>query len=202
MANKVSKTQRFADSLSTSNLIIVAVLISILSLGITIVIGRSLVNSMMLNAKIIGRKSTANKQIKSNYDALKSLQTEYNGLGAIRDVVETSLPKRPSLPELYSMMENLGNTSQVTTQSVSPTATTDQDAAPGTGVQKLTVSVAVTGNYASIKKYLNNLELSARPLHVDSINLGGNDSVMQASITLTTYYQGAADLSIGSEVIK
>jgi len=202
MANKPNKAQKFADSLSTSNLIVVAVLISFLSAGIAIVVGRSLINNMVLNARVISKKNAANKQISNNYTALKNLQTEYNGLGAIRETIETSMPKRPNLPELYTMMENLGNTSQVTTQSVSPTTTTDVDAVPGTGLQKLTVSVSVSGSYASIKTYLKNIELSARPLHIDSLNLGGNDTTMQASIVMTTYYQGAADLSIGSEVIK
>lgn len=202
MATKTSKTQKFADSLSTSNLIVVAVLLSFLSMGVALVIGRGLVSNMVLNAKIIGRKSSANKQITKNYNALKNLQTEYNGLGAIRDAVETSMPKRPSLPELYSMMENLGNSSQVNTQTVAPTATTDENAAPGSDIMKLPVAVSVSGSYANIKKYLHNLEMSARPLHVDSITLGGNDTTMQASITLTTYYQGDADLSIGSEVVK
>lgn len=202
MANKVSKTQKFADSLSTSNLIVLAVLLSFLSVGIGLLVGRGLISNMLLNAKIVSRKNAANKQISANYNALKSLQTEYNGLGALRDTVESSMPTRPSLPELYAMMENLGNTSQVTTQSVSPTTTTDQDAPAGSGLQKLPLSVSVTGSYASVKKYLVNLEMSARPLHVNSITLGGNDTTMQASITITAYYQGPADLSIGSEVVK
>lgn len=205
MANKVkkeSKKQAFANSLSTSNLIALSILVGILSVVVAIVVGRMLLTSMMLNARVIGKKSAANKQISANYDNLKSLQSEYSSLGALRETATSALPTRPSLPQLWATLENIGNTSGVATNSVSATATSDTEAPAGGAVQQLTLSVSVQGSYTAVQTYLQNLELSTRPLRVTNITLSGTNNTVQANLTVVTYYQGAADLKVGSEVVQ
>lgn len=198
----ITRRQAFANSLSTSNLIAVAILISVISIILALVIGKMLVDGMMLNARVIGKKSAASKQINTNYDNLKNLQNEYNSLGALRDTATTALPTKPDLPQLWSMMENIGNSSGVATNSVNSVATSDTDAQPGSAVQELPITVSVQGSYAAIQSYLQNLELSTRPLRVTNVTLSGTNNAVQANLTITTYYQGAADLNIGSEVVQ
>lgn len=199
---KVSKRQAFANSLSTSNLIALSILIGVLSVLLALVVGKALVGSMMLNARVIGKKSAASKQINANYDALKGLQGEYNALGAMRETVATALPNKPDLPQLWAMMENIGNASGVATTSVNSVSTSDSVAAAGGPVQSLPISVAVQGTYPAIQSYLQNLEASTRPLRVTNITLSGTNNSIQANLTITTYYQGPADLSVGSEALQ
>lgn len=205
MATKNKKTtskQAFASNLSTSNLIALAILVGILSVVIALIIGRMLVSSMMLNARVIGKKSTASKQISANYDNLKKLQDEYNSLGATRETITTALPTKPSLPQLWAMMENLGTSSGVSTGSVTSVATSDAEAPAGGTVQQLPINVSVQGSYAAVQDYLKNIELSTRPLRVTNVTLSGTNNTVQANLTIVTYYQGAADLNVGSEVVQ
>jgi Tfp pilus assembly protein PilO len=205
MANKVkkvSKKQAFANSLSTSNLIALAILAGVLSVVLAVIIGRMLLGTMTLNARVISKKSQANKNISANYENLKSLQSEYSSLGALRETVTTALPTKPNLPQLWATLENIGNSSAVSTNSVSTSVVSDAEAPAGSTVQQLTISVAVQGSYTAVQDYLKNLELSTRPMRVTSVSLSGTNNAVQASLTVVTYYQGAANLQVGSEVVK
>lgn len=197
-----ARKQAFASNLSTSNLIAAAILVGVLSIAVALIVGRMLLSSMMLNARVIGKKSAANKQISTNYNNLKSLQGEYNGLGANRETITSALPTKPNLPQLWAMLENISNSSGVTTSSVSSTITSDAEAPVGSTVRQLPISVSVQGSYVSIQDYLKNIELSTRPLRVTNITLSGTSNTIQANLTIVTYYQGAADLSVGSEVVR
>lgn len=201
-ATKVTRRQAFANSLSTSNLIAISILIAIVSVVLALILGRMLVNNLMLNSRVISKKTAASRQINANYDALKGLQDEYNSLGATRDKIAAALPNRPSLPELWSMFENIGNESGVTTTSLSTTATEDVEAPAGGEAQSLNVVLSVRGSYDAVQKYLKNLEISSRPVRVTNVTLSGTSSVIQASLNATTYYQGPADLTVGSEVVQ
>lgn len=199
---KDARKQAFASNLSTSNLIALALLVGILSVAVALLVGRMLLGSMMLNARVIGKKSAANKQISANYDNLKSLQNEYNSLGASRETINSALPTKPNLPQLWAMMENIGNSSGVSTSSVSSVTLSDAEAPAGGPVQQLPITVSVQGSYAAIQDYLKNLELSTRPLRVTNVTISGTNNTVQANLTIVTYYQGAADLKVGSEVVK
>lgn len=202
-SNKKPTTKRaFASNLSTSNLIAGAILVSVLSVVLALVIGRMLVDSLMLNARVIGKKSAASQQMNANYDALKGLEDDYNSLGATRETVATALPTRPDLPVLWAMLENIATTSGMTTNSVNSTATTDVDAPAGGPVQQLPITVSVQGSYTALQEYLKNIERSTRPLRVTNINLSGTNNAVQATLTITTYYQGAAKLDASSEVVQ
>ena len=203
MASKKPTTKKaFASNLSTSNLIAGAILVGIMSIVIGILIGRLLLDNMMLNARVIGKKSAANKQITTNYNNLKQLQGEYNGLGSLRDTIATALPTKPSLPQLWAMMENIGNSSGVGISSVSSASTSDAEAPAGGGVQQLPITVSAQRSYTAIQSFLANMELSSRPLRVTNVAISGTNNQIQATMTVTTYYQGAADLKVGSETVQ
>lgn len=204
MASKTTPKQKdsFVNSLSTSRLIIGAVAVSAVCVVVAFIVGRALIGNLVLNAKVINKKSAANKQISTNYDNLKAMQTDYDALGATRDVINNSLPTKPDLPALWAMLENIGTTSGVSTTTVGSPVTADQVAAPARSPQAVEVNVAVAGSYASIQNYLKNLELSARPFRVTSITMSGTTSNAQATVTMTTYYQGPANLKVGSEVVQ
>lgn len=204
MATKAKKTTKksFANNLSTSNLIAVSILIAALSIVLALVIGRMLLDSMMLNSRVISKKNAASKQISANYDNLKSLENQYNGLGVLRDTITTAMPTKPSLPQLWAMLENIGSSSGVSISSVTSTITADVEAPAGSTVQQLPISVSAQGSYAAIQSFLTNLELSTRPLRVTNITLSGTNNAAQATLSITTYYQGAANLNVGSEVVQ
>lgn len=203
MASKKPTTKKaFASNLSTSNLIAGAILVGIMSIVIGILIGRLLLDNMMLNARVIGKKSAANKQITTNYNNLKQLQGEYNGLGSLRDTIATALPTKPSLPQLWAMMENIGNSSGVGISPVSSASPSDAEAPAGGGVQQLPITVSAQGSYTAIQSFLANMELSSRPLRVTNVAISGTNNQIQATMTVTTYYQGAADLKVGSETVQ
>lgn len=192
----------FASNVSTSNLIALSILVALLSIAAALIIGRMLLGTMSLKARVIGKKSTASKTINANYDALKALQGEYNNLGALRDTVATALPNKPSLPELWSMMESIGTASGVQTNSVTSSVARDVAAPAGGPLTSLPFTVSAQGSYSSIQTYLQNIEASTRPLRVTNVTLSGTNSVVQATLLITTYYQGSANIKVGSEVVQ
>jgi Tfp pilus assembly protein PilO len=204
VGTKTKKTTKkaFASNLSTSNLIALAILVGILSVVLALIIGRMLVESMMLNSRVISKKTAASKQINANYENLRSLQSQYSELGATRETITTALPTKPSLPQLWAMMENIGNSSGVSTSSVNTVATSDAEASAGSTVQQLPITVSVQGSYAAVQDYLKNIERSTRPLRVTNVTLSGTNNTTQANLTIITYYQGAANLNVDSEVVQ
>jgi len=209
------------QQLSNNNLIIVMVLITLLVLGVTAYVAKTLIADISLNATVIGLKSKADSQVKQDVTAAPNLVDSFNNLGASANVLSDALPGTADFPSLIVEMENIANDAGVSLKTVNPQAAGGigtQAAAPVASAaastatssssvaapipQAFPFSIEVNGSYASMLKVFSDLEVSARPMRVTGVQLSGSGSSMSAQIYINTYYQSAATLPFGTEAVK
>jgi len=196
------------EPVNLTNIVIIAIVVSTISLIVLFIVGRIFIGQIILKNKIISADAKAEQQLKNNIGAINSLSDEYNGLGAAKKkIIADALPAKPDFPALSSLMENLAKASNIKLQSVSAAATIAgapiTTTAPSVaGTQSFAFTIAVQGSYASIKTLLGNLESSAQPMRVSNITVGGSTDVLSVQLAITTYYQSTSDLTPKTEVIQ
>jgi hypothetical protein len=63
-------------------------------------------------------------------------------------------------------------------------------------------AISASGTYGYIQQLISTLQLSIRPIVIQSVSLGGSESNLTADITAYTFYQPAKTFTIGSEVVR
>ncbi len=207
---------------STTQVIALSVVACIILLFILGIVGRNFVGKISHNSKVIGKKQDAEKQLKANLKALPELQRSYDSLGDRRDILDKALPVDSHFPQLVASMEVLAAASNVAIFNVSPSGTTTPGAAASTPTtttapttpttvaapataaspQQFGFAVQVKGSYKDIMTFLNNLQLSARPIVVTNVQLSGNTGVISASCTMVTYFYNPPVLQDKTEVVN
>ncbi len=211
MANKTAKGA--VENMGSTNLMIVLILISLLVVGVTGLVAKTMVVTIIRDTKVIAAKTTANNTLKTDLEAAPQLVTSFESLGNVGATISSALPNTSDFPSLLVTMERLSLDAGVRLKSVDPAAsTTGTIAGPSatasiSGVtppspQTFPVTITFDGTYATLGKLLGNLELSARPMRVVGLQLSGNGSALTGSINVETYYQDKATLPFGKETIK
>ena len=209
----MSKTSHAAKrQTSTTNVILIAVLISVLAIALAAYIGKGLFASIQLSAKIMDKKSQAAETLEKNLEAAPLLIKAYDELGEDkRTLVEHALPSDDDYSGLIALIERVGGVSAMSVQSialagVANSAPVTDTVAVGTNgptsPEQLNFTTNLTGSYAGVKAMLQNLELSARPMKVTQISLSGTNPGLTAQIGLTTWYEKSANLKLGKETVK
>lgn len=177
-------------------------------------------------ARITDAKTDARNQLKKNIDNYSQLAKSYaafnstptNVLGGTptgggdkdgtnSQIVLDALPPTYDFPALASSIEKVVNDNGLKISSI--TGTDDQvnqqkntSAATPKEVQ-IPFTLSVTGaNYGGVKQLVNALQLSIRPMVIDSIEISGGMNNMSVTINAHTYFQPAKDVSITKKVIK
>ncbi len=201
-------------NLSGSNYVVVMLLITLLVLGLTTLIGKALISSVRLNTKVVAKKSTAITQLNSDVANAPALVSAYQGLGdpgtagTTSKTLNDALPTSADFPDLIAALENMADTSSLSLKSVVPDSSGIIPTAPvssntfAAATTPYEVNVTVEGSYASLQKFLMDIENSARPMHVSTSQISGTGSDVTANLTLETYYQDAATLPFKTETVK
>jgi len=191
---------------TTNATVTVAVLIAGVSVIIGIVAAKNMISSINFNARVLTAKTKAKKQLDANLAAIPQLLDNYNALGDRKQLINDALPIEPDFPQIVSLMERLSVTSGVKMKSIDPTgtasATTVVGAPGGEAPVPVPFSIAVDTNYGNLLQLLKNIELSARPIKVTTISVGGTPNAMSVSLELSSFYQPPADLTDKTETIQ
>ena len=201
----------------------VAAFVSIFSL----VASRSLLNQEGYQSKIISAKSQAKKQLDDDIAAETTLNSAYstfvstpqnilggdpNGTkpndGNNAKIVLDALPPQYDFPALATSLEKL-----ITSQGLTITSITGIDeelVQQGTSSTVNPVPVAmpfqvqVNGNYASLRKLLDQFQASIRPFQILTLSatVPNNQNDMSFLISAQTYYQPGKSFTIGEKVIR
>lgn len=207
--------------LSNNNLMIVMVLISLLVVGVSALIGKALVGSILRDTKVISAKSKADKQVKEDVTSAPKLVDAYNVLGSAANTLNDALPNSKDMPSLLVTLENMSNDSGLGLKSITPAVPaiaatapiSDQNGQSSVAASSSSGSPAVTpnpfnlvidydGSYPALAKFLGDIEQSVRPMKVTSVTMNGNGSALTGEIDLTTYWQSPAQLPFSTETIK
>lgn len=203
MANKSSVAK---PNLSNNNFIILALLITLVVVGVTVLVGKSLVTTIVLDTKVLAKKNTANNQLKKNLEAAPKLVDAYAQLADTKRSVNNSLPNKSDFSGLIAQVENMAGVSGVDLKSIAPDLLASSVAPVSTSEiplpQEFKFTVSMAGSYDSLQKFLSAVENSSRPMKVNSLRVAGSGSSLTFELGLSTYYQDIATIPFKLEVVK
>jgi Tfp pilus assembly protein PilO len=194
------------QNLSNNNFIILALLITLVVVGITVLVGKGLVSTIILDTKVIAKKNTANNQLASNLKSAPQLVDAYNQLVDTKKTIADALPNTSDFPGLIAQLENMAGATGVSLKSIAPdtsvTATTVTTPSDSPQPQEYKVALTTLGDYASLQKFLAAVENSVRPMKVTALQIGGSGSELTTSLSISAYYQDIATIPYKLEVVK
>lgn len=177
-------------------------------------------------ARVTDAKTDARNQLKKNienYDQLAKSYRAFNNTptnvlggtptgggdkdGTNSQIVLDALPPLYDFPALTSSLEKVVNDSGLKLTSITGTDDQVNQQKNLTSTNPKTVeipfSLTVSGaNYTGVKQLITNLQLSIRPVVIDTIEISGSKDNMSVTINAHTYFQPAKDVSITKKVIK
>ena len=177
---------------------------------------------LQFNETVIKHETTAVKMLKENASSYNELKKNIDNLAANNALA--SVRSSQSADNLQSITDALAATSDASTFAASlqniiaprsgvslesvniPSAEDLDQSGPSDTMSvkptELEYQVDALGSYQSITAFLDNLELTIRPVSVSMIQLTGTDNMLRARISLVTYYQPIKDFNITQKEIS
>lgn len=177
---------------------------------------------LQFNETVIKHETTAVKMLKENASNYNELKKNIDNLAANNALA--SVRSSQSADNLQSITDALAATSDASTFAASlqniiaprsgvslesvniPSAEDLDQSGPSDTMSvkptELEYQIDALGSYQSITAFLDNLELTIRPVSVSMIQLTGTDNMLRARISLVTYYQPIKDFNITQKEIS
>ena len=221
---KISSTKRALIDRANTNVVVLTSVAAFI-LVFCGVATKTLISQAAYQNRVISANKATLKQVKSNINAVTALKKSYqefsnadtNVLGGSKDgngpldganskLVLDALPRSYDFPALATSLEkllasqkvsitNIGGTDEETTQSSNNSSNTPTPV-------PMPFQLTVTGNYDSIRGLVGTFEKSIRPIQIQTLDITGDSSQLDMTITAQTFYQPAKTFSMKSEVIK
>lgn len=192
----------------------------------SLVSAKTLISQINHQRHVIGARSAAVKQLKSNIETADSLEKYFdafnsanpNLIGGIANNSATgpsdgdnaritldALPSVYDYPALVTSLEKILKDDQITSITITGTDqsdTQDNSATTNPKATPIEITISGTGNYAAIQKVIKDLERSIRPFDLLSLELQGSEAKLQMTAKLNTFYQQAKSLEGGTKEVK
>lgn len=224
MARTTVFTKRALIGKANSSMVI-ATTVAAFVLVFGLVAGKSLMSQMSYQNRVISVKKTALAQLNTDLGARDSLQASYNSFvaespnvlggdpagtadkdGDNATLILDSLPSYYDFPALTTSLEKITGGQNLKILSITGT---DQEATQGPNQSSPTpqavpmpFQVEVNGSYQSIQTLTDVFLRSIRPFQIQTLELSGDESSMNATISAQTFYQPGKTLNIKHEVVK
>lgn len=224
MARTTVFTKRALIGKANSSMV-VATTVAAFVLVFGLVAGKSLMSQMSYQNRVISVKKTALTQLNTDLGARDSLQASYNSFvaespnvlggdpagtadkdGDNATLILDSLPSYYDFPALTTSLEKITGGQNLKILSITGT---DQEATQGPNQSSPTpqavpmpFQVEVNGSYQSIQTLTDVFLRSIRPFQIQTLELSGDESSMNATISAQTFYQPGKTLNIKHEVVK
>lgn len=154
------------------------------------------------NSRIIQAKTQARDDLSANIENIEKLSKQFGELNTSETTnsktILHALPPTYDYAALASSVDAIAimsgvrsntNIGEDTSESALSFATVSKPV-------EIPLTLDVTGSYDAIRVYIENLERSIRPIHVQSVTYSGTNSEVQAIIQGNTYYQPARSLDV------
>jgi len=157
-----------------------------------------------LNKKINQEQTQYNNQYQAVQIA-KSIIDQYKSLINVSQTVSLSIPRDPEIQNLLAQVDNITTQSGLTLDNINfETAATvvlsAKQAKQSTSIvqsyRTMTLTLGLSGNYDSLKTWLNAIETNIRVMDVVKISFAGlsteaskNIGIFNFKVTLNVYYQ-------------
>jgi hypothetical protein len=218
-------TKRLAITKANAQMVILVAVASFVSV-FCLIASQAVWNNNRYQAKVISGKEKAHRQLEANLEAYKDLAKSYasfnakdpNSIGGAKSgsgdddgenakIILDALPSSYDFPALTSSLEKILASKGLKVSEIS--GTDDQlnqetnNTSPSPRPVEMPFAFTVTNaSYGSVKDLLASLELSIRPLQVDSITVSGGATNMSLTVDGHTYYQPGKNLNITTKVLK
>jgi len=194
-----------------------------------LVSSKALLGQAMYQRRVINAREVAVTQLNKNVEQASALETNYqqvflgtgpsniiggrntNDLKAIppdgnnATIVLDALPTKYDFPALVTSLSSILDSSNIQTPNIGGSDQTSQTASAASSASQavpIQITVSGTGSYVNVQQLVKDFERSIRPFDITKLSLSGGSSALQVSLQLTTYYQPAKALNIGSKVVK
>lgn len=224
MARTTSFTKRSLISKANSTIVISTTAAAFIVV-FALVAGKSLIGQVGYQNKVIDAKETALAQLQADLDARDSLQASYtdfvaenpNVLGGNPEgtgekdgdnakLVLDALPSKYDFPALTSSVEKLVGSQNLKILGISGTdqeaAQTGKQTSPNPQPVAMPFQMQVSGAYPSIQSLVDVFQRSIRPFQIQTMELSGDESSMNATITAQTFFSPEKNLEITEEVVQ
>ncbi len=200
-----------ADKLSANNLMVVLMLVSLIIVGATALVAKTLIVGLIRDSKVLSAENKANNTLKEDLKNAPLLVSAYQGLGPKANLLADALPVDSNFPSIIVAIENMSRDSALSLKNVAPafnpSAAVGTAGASGSGIDApkpslYNFSLNFDGSYISVQKMLGDLETYDRPIRVKGLKLSGNGTSLSGTIDVETYYQAKAKLPVSQETIK
>jgi hypothetical protein len=177
----VASSANQKKQMSSNNLVIMMVLISLIVIGVTALAVKFLVTSIILDSHVLKDKLTADSTVKQDVNNAPQLINSFNALGTEAQSLNDALPTSVDYPSLVIEMENMAGSAGVTLTGVTTTENTVTASSAASSGSGPTVS---TGPSAS----------AGTPGTASTTATGGSSSVnAPQQFTFTITYNGSFD---------
>jgi hypothetical protein len=189
----------------------------------SLIASHSLLEQRAYQAKVIGKKKTALRQVKTNVEEVEKLKTSYQAFADSQEnilggsstgpgdkdgdnprLILDSLPSKYDFPALATSMEKVFKPYNL--ESVTGT---DEEIAQSEVVSsgtpqpvEMPFAVTVNGSAQASKEILLLLERSIRPTQVQKLSMTGSSNQLKISINGKTYYQPQIVFDVRTETVK
>ncbi len=134
--------------------------------------------------------------LRQKSEKLSGILSEIKTIGSNLEVVRGALPAADDVPALIMQLEQISKTSGVTVQHLGfgEGKAVVEKAEEGAGVRKISVTVVVTGSYASLQTFLRNLEGASRVVNVTNFRFSpaqqkeGEEAVLSVTLGVEAFY--------------
>lgn len=225
MAKQEITTKKIAISKANAQMF-VAIMVTCFITVFCLIASKSVWSHNVYLAKVISAKQKARTQLSDNLKSYEQLKEAYNdfeskdknAIGGSRTgtgdndgpnskIVLDSLPSTYDFPALASSIEKIITDRGLKVSGI--TGTDDQVnqesnlSSSSPSPIPIPFSFTVDGaNYASLQQVISALQLSIRPIVIDSINITGGGNQMTATVSAHTYYQPSKNIKIKMQDVK
>ncbi len=216
----VKKRQRIQQA---NRAVFIWVTIAATIVAIGVVLSQFMVKQFLYNNKVIAAQVTTNDRLKNNIKAYDPLKQEVVKLIAdprlsdmlkadpadnkLQIIIDAMPTDRDDVAWLASLQQVVLARSGATIEGIAYTDVADSTvatpaAASLDGVIPVTFTFKATGGYDSIKKMLDDMQHSIRPISIQSVKLSGTSANLQAEIIAMTYYASPKTTDMVKEKVK
>lgn len=202
------------DKTNTTMFIVIGIASAVLSFSVVSCI--YLYKRMSYQSRVIDRRTGIEKLLNKNKSELDKLVESYQSFDTAQEsvigtkdnnskIVLDALPSKYDFPALATSIEKIMNlTGGISARNITGTdlEATAAQSLPNPVPVEIPLTIGGAASYENIQKLVNNLQLSIRPMRVTKVLFNGEQSKMNFTIYLTTYYMPAKNLEIQSEEVK
>lgn len=226
MASKAPlSSKRIAISKANTQMIGIVAAASVISI-FCLVGAKAIWAQNTYQSKVVDAKEKAHRQLQANLEAADELVNSYKGFVALdpniisgtksgtgdkdgdnAKIILDALPGSYDFPALTSSLEKIMKDRNLKISNITGTDDEVNQQSKGSSPtpKEIIMPFSFTidnANYQSVQELIATLQLSIRPILIDSLELSGATSDMSLTVNAHTYYQPEKNVEITKKVVK